>query len=193
MRVIVIADTHIPDFARALPAALVRDLASADLILHAGDVTSAGVLDELARHAPVRVAFGNNDRPQVRRWGAREVVRLDLDGVSTVLIHDAGPRPGRAARLARRFPDARLVVFGHSHVPLVERAGGLWLVNPGSPTWKRRQPFATYAVLVVRAGRLRVTIRALGPAKNGGNSGVRWAPARPLRDAEPLHKKVSER
>ena len=130
MRVIAIADTHVPDFAPALPAGLARDLASADLILHAGDVTSAGVLDELARYAPVRVAFGNNDRPDVRRWGAREIVHLDLDGVPTVLIHDAGPRVGRAARLARRFPDARLVIFGHSHVPLIEPTG-TWHVPPG--------------------------------------------------------------
>ena len=193
MRVIAIADTHVPDFAHALPAGLTRDLASADLILHAGDVTSAGVLDELARYAPVRVAFGNNDRPEVRRWGAREIVHLDLDGVPTVLIHDAGPRVGRAARLARRFPDTQLVIFGHSHVPLVERAGRLWLVNPGSPTWKRRQPLATYAVLTVRSGRLRASIRALVSTKKGGNSGVRGAPARPLRDAKPLHKTVSER
>ena len=192
MRVVVLADTHIPDFARTLPPALVRDLVDADLILHAGDVTTAAVLDELARYAPVRVALGNNDRPDVRRWGAREVVRLALDGLPTVVVHDAGPRLGRAARLARRYPEARLVIFGHSHIPLIERSGRLTLLNPGSPTWKRRQPYPTYAVVTVRAGRLRAAIRAMN-VKNGGNSGVRRTLARPIRGTRPLHKPVSER
>ena len=129
----------------------------------------------------------------VARWGAREVVRVDLAGITAVLVHDAGPRTGRAARLARRFPGAALVVFGHSHIPLIERAGGMTLLNPGSPTWKRRQPYPTYAVMTVTRGRLRVNIRVLALRKTGDNSTVRRPPARPVRGARPLHNGVSER
>ena len=194
MRVLVVADTHIPDFAKALPAPLERELARADTILHAGDVTSPAVLDELARHAPVHVALGNNDGPAIRRWGAREVVRLDLAGVPTVLLHDTGPRLGRARRLASRFPDARLIVYGHSHIPLVERVGGVLLVNPGSPTWKRREPFPTFAVLRIERRRVRAVLRAIAPrAKTPHRSRVRSAPAGMRKTVKPLHKGVSER
>lgn len=192
--VVVIADTHIPDFARELPAALERDLRRADLILHAGDVTTAAVLDELARYAPVRVALGNNDRPEVRRWGARDVVTLDLGGVPAVLLHDTGPRDGRARRLTRRFPDARVIIFGHSHIPVLERVGEVLLLNPGSPTWKRRQPFATYAVLRVARRRVFPVLRTLvPPPKTRQRSRVRSAPVRAAGTAKPLHKRVSER
>jgi putative phosphoesterase len=155
---VVISDTHIPDFAEALPAALLPALRRADLILHAGDVTWAKVLDELASYAPVHVAMGNGDREDVAAWGARVEVTLDLDGVPVAMIHDSGPRTGRERRLARRFPDARLVVFGHSHMPVDADADGVRLFNPGSPTWKRRQPAPTYGVLTVSDGRLTTRI-----------------------------------
>jgi len=158
VRIVVLADTHIGDHARALPAGLLRALRRAELILHAGDVTDARVLAELAAFAPVRVALGNNDRPSVRRWGAREEVRLDLDGVRVAIVHDAGPRPGRARR---RFPNADLVVFGHSHIPSDTIEDGLRLFNPGSPTWKRREPLPTYGILEVSGGRVRSRIVAL--------------------------------
>ena len=194
MRVLVIADTHIPDFANALPAPLERELARADLILHAGDVTSPAVLDALATYARVHVALGNNDGPAVRRWGAREVVRLDLAGVPTVLLHDTGPRAGRTRRLTSRFPHARLIVFGHSHIPVIERAGGVLLVNPGSPTWKRRQAFPTFVVLRIEHRRVRPVLRRIVPgAKTPDRSRVRSAPVRAGKDAKPLHKGVSER
>jgi putative phosphoesterase len=158
VRVVVIADTHIPDFAKALPKALLPALRRADLILHAGDVTSPTVLDELAGYGPVHVALGNGDGADVAAWGARPELTLDLDGMTVAMVHDSGPRTGRERRLARRFPDARLIVFGHSHIPLDFEAGGVRFFNPGSPTWKRRQPASTYGLLMVSDGELRSRI-----------------------------------
>ena len=158
MKILVIADTHIPDFAPELPAGLAAPLRRCDLILHAGDVTRVEVLEELAGHAPVRVAMGNNDRPEVAAWGAENEVRLDAGGVTIAMVHDSGPRSGRERRLARRFADARLVIFGHSHIPVDERVGGQRLFNPGSPTWKRREPVPTYGWVTIGGGRLRTGI-----------------------------------
>jgi putative phosphoesterase len=154
MRLIVIADTHIPDFARTLPRRLLPALRRAELILHAGDVTSPGVLDELTRFAPVHVAAGNNDGPDVRAWGADDEVHLDVEGVRIVMLHDAGRRSGREQRLRRRYPEADLVVFGHSHIPVNHRHDGMRLFNPGSPTWKRREPVPTYGSISIAGGRM---------------------------------------
>lgn len=137
-RILVLGDTHIPDFAPRLPKTLGRYVRSADLILHTGDVTSPSVLDELAEHAPVHAALGNDDGPDVEAWGARFEVRLELDGLRIAMLHDGGRRDGRQRRLARRFPDADLIVFGHSHIPIDTPVDGVRLLNPGSPTWKRR-------------------------------------------------------
>jgi putative phosphoesterase len=161
VRLLVISDTHIPDFAKTLPAALMEEADRSDLILHAGDVTSAAVLQELAGHAPVHVAVGNNDGPEITRWGGRLEVHLEVEGVRIGMLHDSGPSKGRVARMRRRFPDADVVVFGHSHIPIDAEADGLRLFNPGSPTWKRRQPVATYGVLEVSEGHLASRIVAL--------------------------------
>jgi putative phosphoesterase len=154
VRILVVSDTHIPDFARKLPAKLLAEAARSDLILHAGDVTSPAVLEELAIHAPVHVAVGNNDGPEISRWGGRLEVRLNLEGVRMGMLHDSGPSKGREGRMRRRFPDADVVVFGHSHIPIDTEVDGQRLFNPGSPTWKRRQPNATYGVLELRNGRV---------------------------------------
>ncbi len=152
---LVLADTHIPDFAKALPATLGKELRRADVILHAGDVNRAFVLEELASFAPIHVALGNNDHPDVAAWGASEVVRLELAGVQVAMLHDSGPRDGRGRRMRRRFPDADLVVFGHSHIPVdATTTEGLRLFNPGSPTWKRRQPLPTFGLLTIDRGRV---------------------------------------
>jgi putative phosphoesterase len=152
MRILVTADTHVPDHARGLPAQLLEAAASADLVLHAGDVTSPIVLDELGGRSAVRCAIGNNDGPDVASWGATERVELTCDGVRIAMVHDAGPRAGRPGRLRRWFPRAHLVVFGHSHIPMAFQDGGTWFVNPGSPTWKRRQPTPTMVVLDLERG-----------------------------------------
>ena len=129
-------------------------LRAADLILHAGDVCTAPVLDELAGYAPVHAVLGNNDGADVAAWGAPETLDLDLAGLKVSMIHDSGPSAGRLGRLRRRFPGADLVVFGHSHIPLNEAAGGLRIFNPGSPTDRRRQPHGTIGLLTVAGGRL---------------------------------------
>jgi putative phosphoesterase len=122
------------------------------MILHAGDVCVPAVLDELAQYAPVRVVRGNNDDADVAAWGAPDTAEFELAGMPVAMIHDSGPRAGRLARMGRRFPSARLVVFGHSHIPLYETGETLHILNPGSPTDKRRQPRGTLALLDVADG-----------------------------------------
>lgn len=159
-----LSDTHIPDHAKALPRELLGPLKRADLVLHAGDVTSAVVLDELQAFAPVHVAMGNNDGRGVAAWGALDEVRLELDGVQVAMVHDSGPRAGREPRLRRRFPDSRLIVFGHSHIPIDHEDGGVRFFNPGSPTWKRRQPLPTYGWITIVRGRIRTRIVGFTPS-----------------------------
>ena len=154
MRVVVLADTHAPRRWRGCPPAVADHLSGADLILHAGDVCTADVLDELAAYAPVQVVLGNNDGPDVTGWGAPAYLQLELDGLRVAIIHDSGPKAGRHRRMRRRFPDADLVVFGHSHVPFDEVSEGVRLFNPGSPTNRRRQPRGTIGVLEITAGSL---------------------------------------
>jgi uncharacterized protein len=158
VRLIVLSDTHIPDFARKIPDALIPALRSADLILHAGDVTSPGVLDELAAYAPVHAAFGNRDLPEVLAWGALPVVDLELEGSRVAMLHDSGPSEGRERRMRRRFPQADLIVFGHSHIPVDVQHDGMRMLNPGSPTWKRRQPAPTYATVDLVDGTIKTAI-----------------------------------
>ena len=160
-RALVISDTHVPDFAGALPAAVVRAAARADVVLHAGDVTSAAVLDDLRRLAPVHVALGNGDGPDVARWGAVDRVEIEIAGVPVAIVHDSGPAAGRPSRLRRWFPDARLIVFGHSHIPMSFREDGVRFLNPGSPTWKRRQPAATYASVTLGSRSPRVAMHEI--------------------------------
>ena len=152
MKVIVLSDTHAPRRWRSCPPAVAEHLRGADLILHAGDVCTAGVLDELAAYAPVRAVRGNNDGPDIAAWGAPDTLELDLDGLRVAMIHDSGPAAGRPARMRRRFPRAGLVVFGHSHIPLDrparERAADLQSLarpptgaaSPGAPSasWTSR-------------------------------------------------------
>ncbi len=156
MRILVVSDTHAPFRWRSgTPVGLAAALASGpDLILHAGDVCLPDVLDEFARFAPVRAVMGNNDTAAVRAWGARDWVEMTLEGVSVAMIHDSGPTDGRAARMRRRFPDADLVIYGHSHIPkdLVDERTGLRLFNPGSPSDPRSQKFGTFGELELDDG-----------------------------------------
>lgn len=154
MRVVVLSDTHGPRRWKSSPAAVAGHLRGADLILHAGDVCTASVLDELAQYAPVTAVVGNNDGPDVAAWGATPTVRLDVDGLPVAMIHDSGPATGRLGRMRRQFPGASLVIFGHSHIPLDESAGGFRIFNPGSPTDRRWQPAGTIGLLGIEAGHL---------------------------------------
>ena len=154
MRVVVLADTHAPRRWKACPPLVAAQLRRAGLILHAGDVCTAEVLDELAAYAPVRAVLGNNDGPDVAAWGAPPALELDLDGMPAAMIHDSGDATGRLARLRRRFPAASLVVYGHSHIPLDQEDERLRIFNPGSPTDRRRQPHGTVGVLRIEAAQV---------------------------------------
>ncbi len=154
MRVVVLSDTHAPRRWKSCPPAVASVLRGADLILHAGDVCTAAVLDELAGYAPVTAVAGNNDGPDVAAWGAAETAALTVEGLRVAMIHDSGPAPGRVARMRARFPAADLVVFGHSHIPLDAAGDGLRIFNPGSPTDRRRQPHGTLGVLRVEGAAL---------------------------------------
>ena len=152
MLIAVISDTHMPKGGRRLPEACVERIASADLLLHAGDFSTLDVLRDLeAIGPPVIGVHGNVDSAEVRRLLPEERV-VDADGIRIAMVHDAGPRAGRVERMRRRFGDrAEVVVFGHSHLPLHKRApDGFQLLNPGSPTERRRAPSHTM-------GRIRVT------------------------------------
>lgn len=153
-RVVVLADTHAPRRWKSCPAEVARHLRQADLILHAGDVCTAAVLDELARYAPVHAVRGNNDGPDVAAWGAPDVAEFEVGGLSVAMLHDSGQAKGRLRRMRRRFPAAGLVVFGHSHIPLDESGEGLRIFNPGSPTDRRRQPHGTLGLLHIDEARL---------------------------------------
>ena len=143
MNVVILADTHAPRRWKSCPPRVAEHLRDADVILHAGDVCTADVLDELAGYAPTHAVLGNNDGPDVARWGAAETLEITLDGLRIAMIHDAGQADGRPARMRRRFPGADLVVFGHSHIPLDQTGSGIRIFNPGSPTDRRRQPHGT--------------------------------------------------
>jgi putative phosphoesterase len=155
MRVVIVSDTHVRDAGtRDLPPAAWRALESADVILHAGDVVEPGLLRRLAELAPVHAVLGNNDL--ALQGALPEVWQDTLAGVRIGMIHDSGARAGREARMHRRFPDADLVVFGHSHIPWnAEGAPGQWLLNPGSPTERRGQPNKTIAVVDLAGGEIR--------------------------------------
>jgi len=145
-----------------LPAACLEHLRSADLIVHAGDVSTRGVLDELeALGPPVAAVHGNVDSLDLQRdLPSRRTV--EVAGVRLGLIHDAGPAGGRLARLRAAFPGHDAVIFGHSHIPLHETAEGFQIFNPGSPTDRRRQPHYTMGLAVAEKGAISLGILALG-------------------------------
>jgi putative phosphoesterase len=155
VRLLLIADTHIPRRARDLPARVWEEVADADVVVHAGDWVAPELLDELeARSARLVACWGNNDGPAVR---VRLPERADatLDGLRLTVVHETGATAGREARMSRLYPDRDVLVFGHSHIPWDTRTKtGLRLLNPGSPTDRRRQPFCSYMTASVDDGEL---------------------------------------
>ena len=150
----VLADTHMPRGSRRLPGRCLETIAAADAVIHAGDFTGRSALDELRGLCPVlHAVHGNVDEPGLRR-DLPETLRLGLGRWTVAVIHDAGPARGRLARLRDRFPDADAVVFGHSHMPLRESAGGFQIFNPGSPTERRRAPRPSMGTLNYDESRL---------------------------------------
>jgi putative phosphoesterase len=146
----IVSDTHMPKGARRIPQACRERLVAADAIVHAGDLCTLAVLAELQRLGPpVTAVHGNVDDAATRRALPAAASLRTAHGHTIAVLHDAGPRQGRLARLRRRFPDADLVVFGHSHLPLIERdpEGSFQILNPGSPTERRRAPVHSMAIV----------------------------------------------
>ena len=156
LRLLVVSDTHVPNRARDLPAQVWAAVESADVVLHAGDWVTAELLDDFERRSRRLVGvYGNNDGPELRRR-LPETVNVMLEGVRFAIVHETGPAKGRGERAEALYPDADVLVFGHSHIPWdTTTPGGLRLLNPGSPTDRRRQPVCTYMEAVVDAGLLQ--------------------------------------
>ena len=162
MRIAIISDTHMPRGTRALPAACVAELRAADAILHAGDFMRVEVLRALETLGPpIHGIHGNVDEEALRRM--LPAVRIvEAAGARIAMIHDAGQRSGRLARMRARFKDADAVVFGHSHLPLHEQApDGFQIFNPGSPTERRSAPEHTMGIATVEDGRPRFELLRL--------------------------------
>jgi len=163
VRLLLISDTHIPHRARDLPAPVWDQVERADVVIHAGDWVDVALLDELERRsARLLACWGNNDGPELR---ARLPERADatVDGVRFTVVHETGATAGRETRMARRYPETDVLVFGHSHIPWDTTTDtGLRLLNPGSPTDRRRQPHCTYMTAVASGGTLaEVRLHAL--------------------------------
>jgi uncharacterized protein len=150
VRLLLITDTHVPTRARDLPRRVWDEVAVADVVLHAGDWVEPSLLDTLeARSKRLIACWGNNDGAELRR---RLPERADatLGGLRFTVVHETGAASGREARMANEYPDTDVLVFGHSHIPWDTTAKtGLRLLNPGSPTDRRRQPFCTYMTVIV--------------------------------------------
>jgi len=165
VRAVLTADTHLPKRARDLPAQLWSAIDAADVVIHAGDWVDVAALDAVeARCRRLIGVYGNNDGPALR---ARlpEVAWVELAGVRIAVVHETGPATGREKRCAAMFPDTDLLVFGHSHIPWDTVAPtGLRLLNPGSPTDRRRQPFATFMQITLDSGVIAdVTLHRIPP------------------------------
>jgi putative phosphoesterase len=165
MRLLLLADTHVPRRARDLPAQLWAEVARADLVVHAGDWVDVALLDALQSRATALLAcYGNNDGTELR---ARLplVATAVVEGLRLAVVHETGPAAGRERRAAAAYPDSDVLVFGHSHIPWDTFApSGLRLLNPGSPTDRRRQPTCTYLTATVSSGLLLdVELHALPP------------------------------
>lgn len=155
MNLVLIADTHVPKRARSLPAQVWDAVEHADVVFHAGDWVEPALLDEFEHRSRRLVGvFGNNDGPGLRRRLPATATAV-LDGVRFAMVHETGHAKGRELRCEALYPDVDVLVFGHSHIPWdTVSPSGLRLLNPGSPTDRRRQPACTYMEAVVDGGRL---------------------------------------
>ncbi len=159
MEIAIISDTHLPRGQRRLPDACVTRLRRAELIIHAGDLMTLAVLEELRTYGKVVAVHGNVDDDAVRA-ALPATATAGVGGATVAVIHDAGPRHGRLERMRTRFAGADAVIFGHSHLPLHETAAdGFQIFNPGSPTERRRAPAHTMGI--ARAGDGKIAFRLI--------------------------------
>ena len=151
-RLLLLADTHLPARARDLPEQVWAEVDAVDVVVHAGDWVTPHLLDALeARASRVVGVWGNNDGPELRRR-LPEVARVELGGLRWGVVHETGPKERRGERMRAEYPDVDVLVFGHSHIPWDTEHAGLRLLNPGSPTDRRRQPHCTYLTCTVGGG-----------------------------------------
>ncbi|BBX33702.1 phosphodiesterase [Mycolicibacterium mageritense DSM 44476 = CIP 104973] len=163
MHLLLIADTHVPKRARDLPPPVWDEVDRADVVIHAGDWVEPALLDALSGRARRLIGcWGNNDGAELRRR-LPEQAHVTLEGLRFTVVHETGAATGREARMARDYPDTDVLVFGHSHIPWDTTAKtGLRLLNPGSPTDRRRQPHCTFMTATVSRGVLHdVTLHPL--------------------------------
>lgn len=155
LNLVLIADTHVPKRAKSLPGQVWDAVEAADVVFHAGDWVEAALLDEFERRSTRLLGvYGNNDGPELRRR-LPEATTATLDGVRFAIVHETGPARGRELRCDALYPGTDVLVFGHSHIPWdTVSPDGLRLLNPGSPTDRRRQPACTFMEAVVDGGRL---------------------------------------
>ena len=164
-RLLLLADTHVPKRARDLPAEVWEAVEAADVVVHAGDWVDVRLLDELeARSARLVACWGNNDHGELRER-LPEVARVEVEGVRIAVVHETGQTKGREERMSATYADLDVLVFGHSHIPWdTTSSTGLRLLNPGSPTDRRRQPHCTYMTATAEDGRLSdVVLHRLPP------------------------------
>ena len=161
-RLLLLADTHLPARARDLPEQVWAEVDAVDVVVHAGDWVTPHLLDALeARASRVVGVWGNNDGPELRRR-LPEVARVELGGLRWGVVHETGPKERRGERMRAEYPDVDVLVFGHSHIPWDTEHAGLRLLNPGSPTDRRRQPHCTYLTCTVGGGAItRVQLHRL--------------------------------
>jgi len=165
-RLLLISDTHVPLRARRLPEQVWQAVGEADVVLHAGDWVDRDLFDELSQRARALLGvWGNNDGPALREV-MPEIARATIEGIRFAMIHETGPAAGRERRADAAFPHTDVLVFGHSHIPWdTVSPRGMRLLNPGSPTDRRRQPVHTYLTAVADAGRLiEVSLIPVQPA-----------------------------
>jgi putative phosphoesterase len=157
MKIVVVSDTHMPKMNKKLPDRLLRELKMANVILHAGDWTQMSVYETLAAYAPTYGVAGNNDGPDiVRRFGIRKVLEFEGIRIGIVHGHGAGYRTDTESRALGAFKGMKLdaLIYGHSHIPVIKRSGEMLVLNPGSPTDKRREPLYSFGILEITDGSL---------------------------------------
>jgi hypothetical protein len=166
-RLLLLADTHLPRRAKDLPGEVWRAVDEADLVIHAGDWVEVALLDALQARARRLIGVTGNNDHGVLRERLPDFAHVEVEGLRFGVVHETGPATGREARCEAAYPDLDVLVFGHSHIPWdTTSPRGLRLLNPGSPTDRRRQPFATYMTAMVHDRAMRaVLLHELGPVR----------------------------
>jgi putative phosphoesterase len=157
MKIVVVSDTHMPKMNKSLPGRLISELKSADAVIHAGDWTNLSVYQALVAFAPTYGVAGNNDGAEViRKFGLRKLLEFEGQRIGVVHGHGAGKRMDTETRAIEAFRNVHLdaLIYGHSHVPVLKRSGGMLVFNPGSPTDKRKQPLYSFGILQLAEGSL---------------------------------------